>query len=57
MKYTSKFPNLSFYVEGERKYFSNGIYETTDKAAIAVLDAIKDVKKEAAKPAAKNTIK
>lgn len=43
-KYTSRFKELAFYVKGERKQFRNGEYETTDKAAVSVLDTLADVK-------------
>ncbi|RSL29092.1 hypothetical protein D7Z54_33045 [Salibacterium salarium] len=47
-------PFLSFYVNGKRKRFSNGSYETTNKAEKDVLDALKGVTcVEADKPASK----
>lgn len=51
MKYTSKFKSLGFYVDGELKRFSHGVYNTTDKKEQSVLDKMKDVKKEQQKKA------
>lgn len=45
-KYTSNLPELSFYVGGERKKFVAGVFKTTDKKAIEVLDKLPGVKKE-----------
>lgn len=45
-KYTSKYLSLGFYVNGELKRFSNGVYKTDDKAEISVLDGLRDVQKE-----------
>lgn len=58
-KYTSQYKELGFYVNGELKRFSNGQFETTDKDAIAVLDGLVDVKKEAEEkaPAKRKTTK
>lgn len=44
-KYTSKYPSLGFYVNGELKQFSNGSYVTDDKDVVAVLDGIIDAVK------------
>lgn len=46
-KYKSKYQEFSFYVDGERKAFRGGFYETTNKAEQKVLDGLKDVKKDA----------
>lgn len=44
-RYKSKFPELGFYVYGERKKFQCGFYETNDKATISVLDSLKHVER------------
>lgn len=44
-KYTSRFKELSFYVGNETKRFSNGVYETGEKAEQGVLDGLADVKR------------
>lgn len=44
-RYKSKFPELGFYVYGERKKFQCGFYETNDKATIRVLDSLKHVER------------
>lgn len=41
-KYTSKYPQLSFYVDGALKRFSNGEFNTIQTKEIAVLDGLKD---------------
>lgn len=43
MKFESKYKNLSFRVNGQRKKFSEGIYETDNKDEIAVLEKMRDV--------------
>lgn len=40
--YTSKYPSLSFYVEGNRKQFSGGRFFTENKAEIEVLEKVVD---------------
>jgi hypothetical protein len=53
-KYKSQYPELGFYVAGERKQFSGGNYATEDKSEIELLDKLSDaVKVEEAKPAPK----
>lgn len=58
-KYSSKYIELGFYVDGELKRFSNGAYVTGDKAEQDVLDGLTDVHRDdeqpkaEAKPAAK----
>ncbi|MET3658521.1 hypothetical protein [Sporosarcina psychrophila] len=59
-QYKSKFKELGFYVDGELKRFSNGVFSTDDKADITVLDTLSDATKteevipvEKPKPAAK----
>lgn len=42
-KYTSRFKELAFYVNGERKQFTNGAYESSDKAEDSVLATLSDV--------------
>ena len=53
-KFTSKYPSYGFYVNGELKRFSNGIYVTEDKDEITVLSELRDaeivVEKTEAKP-------
>lgn len=41
-KYTSRYAQLSFYVDGVFKRFSNGEYNTTNPRELAVLDELKD---------------
>ncbi|QIG62523.1 hypothetical protein [Sporosarcina phage Lietuvens] len=48
-KYTSKYKELAFYVDGKRKQFSNGVYDADDKREQAVLNTLKDAVAE--KPA------
>lgn len=45
-QYKSTFKELGFYVDGELKRFNNGVYNTVDKAEIAVLDNLQDVQAE-----------
>lgn len=53
-QYKSKFKELGFYVDGELKRFNLGVYNTDDRAEIAVLDTLSDATKtEEAKPAEK----
>lgn len=56
-KFTSRYPELTFYVDGVAKRFTNGTYETDDKATQDVLKSLTDVKAEPkaeeAKPAEK----
>lgn len=44
-KYKSEYPELGFYVYGERKKFNHGVYETDDKDTIRVLDSLKNVER------------
>lgn len=54
-QYKSKFKELGFYVDGDLKRFNHGVYNTDDKAEIAVLDTLSDATKtEEAKPAEKS---
>lgn len=46
-KYKSRYPELTFYVGSEAKRFTNGIYETDDKATQDVLNSLSDVAREA----------
>lgn len=53
MKFKSNFNSLSFRVNGQRKKFSEGFYETENKDEIAVLETLRDVEKvEDKKPTA-----
>lgn len=53
-KFTSRYPELTFYVDGVARRFTNGIFETGDKSTQDVLKTLTDVKQtEEAKPAAK----
>lgn len=46
MKYMcKKFKHLGFYVDGELKRFNDGVYNTTVKKEMAVLDKLADVTK------------
>lgn len=50
-KYTSRYAELSFYVNGELRKFHSGEYRTDDAAEIAVLDGLVDANcTEAAAP-------
>lgn len=42
-KFTSRFPELSFYCCGELRKFYNGEFKTEDKAEIEVLEKLADV--------------
>mgnify|MGYP001046710944 CR=1 FL=1 len=42
-EYQSKYPELGFYVNGERKQFADGQYATEVKEEIVVLDVLVDV--------------
>lgn len=44
MEFTSKYPELCFYVNGEARRFSNGTYRTEDKDELEVLSKLVDVK-------------
>lgn len=44
-RYTSKYAELAFYVEGNERKFSAGIYEATTEAETAVLDRLVDAVK------------
>lgn len=44
-KYTSKYAELSFYVDGTERKFSVGQYEATTQEEIAVLDRLVDAVK------------
>ncbi|MGP0579190.1 hypothetical protein ACTP13_19585 [Paenibacillus peoriae] len=51
-KYTSRYVELGFYVNGELKRFINGEYRTDNEVDIAVLDALTDaVREESEQPA------
>lgn len=41
-KYTSRYAELSFYVNGELRKFTAGEYKTEDAAEIAALDGLAD---------------
>lgn len=61
-KYESKYKELAFYVDGVRKHFVGGFYETTDKDEQKVLDALKDAfkndkAKQSVKPHAEDPTK
>lgn len=43
--YKSRYIELSFYVNGEMKSFSNGQYNTDNEEEIKVLDNLTDVEK------------
>lgn len=45
VEYRSRLKELSFYVNGKRKKFSEGVYKTNNKAEMKVLDTLADVKK------------
>jgi len=51
-KFTSRYRELTFYVDNERKQFANGVYETDDKQTIEALESLKDVQKVADEPKA-----
>lgn len=43
MKFKSHYKSLSFRVNGQRKKFNDGLYETENKDEIAVLETLRDV--------------
>lgn len=45
-KFTSRFPELGFYVEGVLRKFHSGQYVTEDKAEISVLESLVDTVRE-----------
>lgn len=45
MEYTSRYPELGFYVNGECRYFRAGRYVAEDADTIAVLDSITDAER------------
>ncbi|MDH2332502.1 hypothetical protein [Paenibacillus polymyxa] len=45
-KYTSRYVELGFYVNGELKRFVNGEYRADSEADLAVLDALTDAVRE-----------
>lgn len=47
--YTSRYPELTFYVNGASRSFRAGQYQTEDKDEIAVLDQLRDVQAVATK--------
>ena len=49
--FESHFKELGFYAEGAFKKFKNGRYVTEDKAEIAALEKLGDVRKAAEAPA------
>lgn len=58
--YTSRYPELSFYVNGVERKFKDGVYTAKTPEEIAVLDRLTDVEhepqeqpEETVKPAAK----
>lgn len=62
-KFTSKYPELAFYVGDELRKFYAGEYNTEDKAEIEVLERLTDAQREAepekpkAEPAPKTSAK
>lgn len=56
--FKSNYPELSFYVENERKQFSKGEYRTEGKKEIEVLDGMLDATRvDEPKPEAKAVAK
>lgn len=43
--FTSRYEELTFYVDGKPRSFRHGKYRTEDKKEIAVLEKLADVKK------------
>lgn len=56
MKYTSRYPELGFYVGGSLRKFNNGHYSTEDAEEIAVLDNLTDAQR-IDEPKAEETVK
>lgn len=44
-EFKSKYPAMGFYVGGELKRFSDGVYATDDKDEIAALEAMSDIER------------
>lgn len=44
-KFTSRFPKLAFYVNGELKRFNNGQYNTDNQAEIEALIGLADAQR------------
>lgn len=49
-KYTSRFIELSFYVNGVERKFNGGVYTAATAAEEAVLDRLTDAKRVDSKP-------
>lgn len=50
-KYKSRYPELSFYVDGVERKFSGGVYEAKTAAEVAVLNRLSDAEPDTEEPA------
>ncbi|MEI2280693.1 hypothetical protein [Paenibacillus polysaccharolyticus] len=50
-KYRSRYPELSFYVDGVERKFSGGVYEAKSAAEVAVLNRLSDAEPDTEEPA------
>jgi len=50
-KYKSRYPELSFYVDGVERKFSGGVYEAKSAVEVAVLNRLSDAEPDTEEPA------
>lgn len=50
-KYKSRYPELSFYVDGVERKFSGGVYEAKTAAEVVVLNRLSDAEPDTEEPA------
>lgn len=50
-KYRSRYPELSFYVDGVERKFSGGVYEAKTAEEVAVLNRLSDAEPDTEEPA------
>ncbi|MCM3205616.1 hypothetical protein [Paenibacillus illinoisensis] len=49
-KYRSRYPELSFYVDGVERKFSGGVYEAKTAEEVAVLNRLSDAEPDTEEP-------
>nr|WP_154895294.1 hypothetical protein [Paenibacillus xylanexedens] len=50
-KYRSRYPELSFYVDGVERKFSGGVYDAKTAEEVAVLNRLSDAEPDTEEPA------
>jgi len=50
-KYKSRYPELSFYVDGVERKFSGGVYDAKTAEEVAVLNRLSDAEPDTEEPA------